>query len=132
MTDFNYMDITEIRQKYDQGGYEPEPITIPDTVPENHVFDENMSVKWNRDQVEKHNREVKNLRIEERNREAHSENMLRTDVVNYIRGVYKFTAEQAAKIESEVYADKHSCISDYFYGADRLAELIRDVIDMKK
>jgi hypothetical protein len=37
---------------------------VPKTVPASHVFDENMSVKWNKEEVERYNTEVLKAREE--------------------------------------------------------------------
>jgi hypothetical protein len=51
------MDISEIRAKYDAGGYTYK-IDIPKKVWDDHIFDEELSVRRNRELAKEHNDNV--------------------------------------------------------------------------
>ena len=53
MAKMKYKDISEIRQDYDNGRYRSN-IVIPKKVTENYVFDEDLSVRKNREMVAEH------------------------------------------------------------------------------
>ena len=96
------MDIIEIRDRYNNGYYACH-MEIPARVKENHVFDENLSVKRNREMVEEHNQRVENLKKEEREKQGELYRQLTNDVVKYIVDSYDMNEEQARIVERFVY-----------------------------
>lgn len=57
------MDINDIRKKFNDGGYTVK-MNIPNKVADNYVFDEELSVKKNRELIIEHNKKVDKLRKE--------------------------------------------------------------------
>ncbi len=124
-------DIKVIEENYNNGKYTFTK-AMPKRVDIHYIFDENKTVKWNREQRIKHNDSIGEL-IEQWNEERKVvESKLHSDVVDFIVNCYGLTEAQAKLIESEVYADKHSCMSDYFYSVDKFAELVKDIIALGK
>lgn len=123
----SYMEIKEIYKKYNNGDYSCK-MAVPQSVKENHVFDENLSVKQNREMVREHNERVTTMRREKdrKNNELHLQ--MRKDVIQYIANTYGISYEQASIIESYVYAEKHSFMCDYFSVIDDVAEMVEKVI----
>ena len=69
-TDYiDYMDLNTIRKAWDEGAYHCN-LTVPQKVGPNHVFDENLSVKRNREMVEKHNANVERLKEDKWRRQS--------------------------------------------------------------
>lgn len=123
----NYMDIQDIRKKFYNDEYSCK-MAVPQSVKENHVFDENLSVKQNREMVREHNERVVALRKERdrKNNELHQQ--MRNDVIQYIVHTYGLSKDQASIIESYVYTEKHSFMCDYFSSIDEVAEMVEKVI----
>ena len=120
------MDIREIANKWREGYYSYNT-TIPATVNKNYVFDENLSVKKNREMVEAHNEEVNKLKKEIFNKKIELLNKMREDVVEYILDCYDLNKEQAKIVESHVYADKHSYMENYFNSIDTWADFAEKI-----
>ena len=104
MAKVKYKDISEIRQDYDNGRYRSN-IVIPKKVSENYVFDEDLSVRKNR--------------------------QLHDDVVAYIMGTCGMNKKQAEIVENYVYIEKHSYMGDYFSAIDEVAEMVEKVLNAK-
>ena len=83
MANVKYKDISEIRQDYDNGRYRSN-IVIPKRVTENYVFDEDLSVRRNRELVEEHNSRVEDLKRRKRAGQEDHNRQLTYDVVEYI------------------------------------------------
>ena len=115
------MDIFEIRDKYFNGDYDFK-LDIPKKVSEHHVFDEDLSVKRNRELVEEHNAEVDRLNQYKLEQQGELDKRLVYDVEKYIIDQYDLTAKQASIIESFVQYMYHSCMYDYFCYIDTYAE----------
>lgn len=126
----NYMDISEIRAAWDAGEYYVK-MDVPQKVREDHVFDENLSVKRNREMVEEHNANVKRMQDEKWRIQGELSRKLTNDVVEYLMGAYDFTRKQAERVQSYVYTEKHSFMGDYFSAIDEIADMVRDVLDAK-
>ena len=130
MAKYNHID--DIRDAYNHGVYTFKPEKpIPKTVSNDHVFDENLSVKQNREMVAEHNKMVANMTREYRNKDHAMFNQLREDVTEYISTVYDMSMAQAHIIESYVYTEKHAFIGDYFSAIDEIAEMVEDVLRTK-
>lgn len=123
------MDISEIRDKYNNGDYTVHT-EIPAKVKSNHVFDEELSVKRNREMAEEHNRRVDELRAQKRNEQEKRNKKLVDDVVAYIMDCYDMSEEQARIVERFVYVEKHSAMCDYFSGIDSIARMVEEVIEV--
>lgn len=123
------MDINKIRENYNNGYYNV-PYTEPMTMlPADHVFDENLSVKANREMVEEHNEKCEEARKTRRAAQNSLEKQLRADVTNYILEAYDLTERQAELIERFVYSEKHSFMCDYFAYIDEIAEFAEDLVN---
>ena len=123
------MDIIEIRDNYNNGLYTCH-MEIPARVKENHVFDENLSVKRNREMVEEHNQRVENLKKEEREKQGELYRQLTNDVVKYIVDSYDVSEEQARIVERFVYTEKHSFMCDYFSWIDEIARMVEEIVEV--
>ena len=123
------MDITEIRDKYKNRGYSYE-VKIPKRLAEDYIFDENLTVKRNREMVAEHNQKVNNIREEAMRKQNELYQQLTEDVVTYIYINYNLSVPQARKVESYVYDQYHSCMYDYFVYIDTVAEFAEKVVDI--
>jgi hypothetical protein len=122
------MDLIKIRDKYNNGDYRYKGIAnIPRKYPEDYVFDEELTVKRNREMVIEHNQKVDQLRKEERERQLELDKQLTSDVINYIKENYELNDKQAAIVESYVYQEKHSFMCDYFSCIDSFAEFAESI-----
>lgn len=123
------MDIIEIRDNYNNGHYTCH-MEIPARVKDNYVFDENLSVKRNREMVAEHNQQVENMKREKQNKQAELYRQLTDDVVDYIVDSYDISEAQARIVERFVYREKHSFMCDYFSWIDEIACMVADVIEV--
>lgn len=124
------MDISKIRENYDKGYYkvrEAEPVTM---LPIDHVFDENLSVKANREMVEAHNKKCEESRKVRRAAQLYLEKQLRIDVTKYIMEAYDLNERQADIVERFVYSEKHSYMCDYFASIDQIAEFAEELTNI--
>lgn len=119
--------IKDIMYAYEKGEYNfTEP--YPSYLSAGTVIDEDKSVKWNANEVEKRNRQITLDREAWRKRKYEVESKLSKDVVNYLINTWQFNTEQAEILERFVYEDKHSAMSDYFASIDEMAKLVRQII----
>ena len=123
------MDISEIREKYDRGDYTYKA-DIPKKVPENHVFDEELSVKRNREMVMEHNENVDKLKAEAQRQQNMLHWQLTDDVIKYIVNGYYLNEVQARKVERFVYEEHHAFMNDYFSYIDTYASFASDLINL--
>lgn len=121
------MDISEIREKWNNGGYTYKA-DIPKKVSEDHVFDEELSVKRNRELVIEHNQRVDELRAEAQKQQNLLHWQLTDDVINYIITNYELNPVQARKVERFVYQEHHSFMCDYFNYIDTFAGFANDLV----
>lgn len=128
------MEINKIRSKYNNGDYTLSKDYAKEMfsrVPLNHVFDENLSVKRNRELVIEHNQRVSQLQKERQEKQAELSRQLSEDVVNYIIENYSLTKTQAQKVESYVYQEKHAFMCDYFAYIDTFADFAEDLVHLE-
>ena len=115
--------ISDIRDFYDKGHYTYKTAeVIPSKFMPDHVFDENLSVKRNREMVVEHNQKVDELKQTKSAKQAELNKKLTEDVVEYIKEYYELTDRQARIVEGFTYREKHAFMSDYFSGIDTFAE----------
>ena len=99
-------------------------------LPRDHVFDENLSVKRNREMVEEHNDKIEQLRKVKREKQLELDKKLTEDVVTYIVENYELTTAQARLVELWNYNEKHHCMHDYFESIDSLAEFAEHLLEL--
>lgn len=115
------MNIKEIQKKYNDGGYTCR-VSIPDRVSSDHVFDEELSVRRNRELAQEHNDKVELMRKDKIRIQGELNEQFTNDVVEYIMVYYNLTEQQARMVESFVYKEHHSFMNDYFGYIDILAD----------
>lgn len=125
------MGINEIRAKYDAGGYTYE-VDIPKKVCFDHVFDEELSVKRNRELAIEHNQRVDELRKEANEKQGELYKQLTNDVVGYIMAYYDLAEYQAKIVENFVYQEHHSFMCDYFSYIDTFADFAFSLLPPKE
>lgn len=121
------LDIYEIRTRYESGAYTYKP-SIPKKLPADYVFDEDFSVKRNRELVKQHNDNIEIMKKNAREVQISLNEQLSYDVISYIMDSYGLNAGQARKVENFVYQQYHSCMCDYFSNIDTFAEFVSDII----
>jgi hypothetical protein len=124
--------ISDIRELYEKGHYTYK-YNITDVnikrLPEDYVFDEDLSVRRNRELVAEHNKKIDDYHKNKRERQAELDKKLTNDVVEYIKEYYELTDKQARIVESWVYREKHAFMCDYFSYIDTFAEFADDLIN---
>lgn len=121
------MDISEICEKYNNGDYTCH-IEIPAKLKDGYVFDENLSVKRNREMVVEYNKEIDEARKENNRKQAELYKQFTNDIVEYILDSYDMSEEQARIVERFVYNEKHSFMCDYFSYIDEVAYMVEDIV----
>ena len=97
-----------------------------------HIFDENLSVKRNREMVVEHNRTVDNMLREHKEKDRELGLQLRKDVTEYIANTYNMSNNQAGIVESYVYNEYHAFVSDYLNSVDDVANMVEKVLNAKE
>lgn len=123
------MDIREIIEKYRNGDYSHH-IKYGNKVAENYVFDEELSVRRNREMVAEHNARVTAERNEAYAKQAELIKKLAKDIRCYITENYAITYQQATKIERFCYEAKHSDMYDYFSYIDTIADFVESIVSL--
>ncbi len=130
-----YVDYETLEQRACNGFYyykDTEPTMF--RVSENHIFDENLSVKKNREMVIAHNEKVK----EQARHRLKAGNDLRTQFFNDCVGClietyyWAFHKEVAEKIVSFVWNKGYDNDRDILYEIDKLANFVADIRDTKE
>ena len=121
------MNISDIRKKFNDGEYTVK-MDIPNKVSENHVFDEELSVKKNREMVIDHNRKVDEMRKQKNDNQAELSRKFTYDIIQHILNNYDVSETQARIIEAFVYNERHSSMTDYFSYIDTLCAMIEEVL----
>lgn len=121
------MDIEVIKEKWRLGEYAPKPIKLH-RVYSDHIFNENMSVKWNREKAAEHNAKVDMLKEQNRKEAAELSKKLKHDVRCYITENYDLNYATASHIEDFCYTEWHSCMSDYFAYIDIVSTFVQNIL----
>ena len=125
------LDIDEIRVNYNKGVYTYKA-DIPKKVKPDHVFDEELSVKRNRELAQEHNDNVDRLWRDKNRIQGELNERLTYDVVVYMMENYDLTEQQAKIVENFVYQHYHSSMSDYFGYIDTFADFAFMLVEPKK
>lgn len=121
------MDIEEIRTKYYNGDYKY-TVDIPAKVSLYHVFDEELSVKRNRELAEEHNATVDNIIAEKEEKQKELDEQFIKDVLEYLVNDCGLNLRQARVIESFTFQEHHSYMGDYFSYIDIYADLAKELL----
>ena len=122
--------IGDIRHDYECGMYTAAKPEGPDQkLPDNYIFDEDLSVRKNREMVADHNQKVAELKALRQKNQALLDKQLADDVVAYITEYYDLTEYQARTVERWVYTEKHAFMCDYFSSIDTFAEFASDLVN---
>jgi hypothetical protein len=125
------MDIDEIRNKYNAGEYTYK-VDIPKKVKPDHVFDEELSVRRNRELAQEHNDNVDQMQRDKNRKQRELSEQLTKDVVEYIMAYYDLTDRQAKIVENFVYQHHHSFMCDYFSYIDTYADFAFMLVEPKE
>lgn len=101
-------------------------------LPDDHIFDEDLSVRRNREMVAEYNQEVDNLKTLRRSKQMELTAQLADDVVAYIKEYYNLTEAQAKCVQSWTYIEKHSSMCDYFASIDSFADFAERLVNMEE
>ena len=128
------LQINEIRAAYENGQYTYKDSTIQDKrcLPADYVFDENLSVKRNREMAIEHNDQVEHFKRVKQAKQTELDRKLTEDAVAYIVDAYDLTEAQARIVEMFVYREKHFFMCDYFSYIDTFAEFADDLINLSE
>lgn len=119
--------IEEIAEAYKRGDYKIEPPQKIE-IPKDGIIDENESVKWNREEVERRREtSIANSRAW-RQALAEKEAEMRGEVAAAIEREYKVSPETAAKIEAFTWEREHATMASYFEMTDTYATFAIDLI----
>ena len=126
------MDINEIRKLYEEGQYKYKlsDEVILKILPLDYVFDENLSVKCNREMVISHNSLVEDQTRKIQAGQADLDRQLTNDIVEYIKENYSLTEAQARLVEMFAYREHHSYMCDYFSYIDTFAKFADDIANI--
>ncbi len=125
------MHIDEIRNSYNRGEYTYK-VDIPKKLKPDHVFDEELSVKRNRELAQEHNDKVDQMQRDKNRKQRELNEQFTTDVVEYIIAYYDLTEKQARILENFVYDEHHSYMGDYFTYIDTFASFVDDIVNAKE
>lgn len=106
--------LSEINDKYRNGDYTnkmPSPYDLK-SYSKNHIFDEDKSVKWNKEQVELKNKEKHDAIKKYREESYRLSSQLDEDIKKAIAKEYTFNEKQAEIVFIHAYQEHHS----YGYG----------------
>lgn len=127
-----YKSINEIASDYSNGIYSNQkPFPKQTKYKDGHIFDENQTVKWNKEEVQRRNDEIIRLRDEYDNESNSLSDKLRDDVIYNLIYDYDLTQAQAEMTYDNAYSDKHSSMNDVFYYAANLAEYYKKMMIIK-
>lgn len=124
MDDIRYL-IEESHTSYNRYNVEAIRPTIKKW-PEGHIVDEEQSVRWNKEQVINHNREVDEAFAKYRLKRNEGYKNFNKDLKQAIQNDYNFTEAQAAMIMAHIYNDG---MYDDLTSAENLCEITYDILN---
>lgn len=120
------MTLTEIYDAYRNGDYTYKGEIIK-PVPKDHIFDENLSVKRNREMVEEQHAVAKASWTKCQDESGALTRKLNEDIEAALMEEYEITAPVAALVRGYAYQQWHSCMHDMFANLPELAELAEEI-----
>lgn len=125
--------VEDIKKRYEDGEYKG-TMEYPKQrrYMEKTIFDENKSVKWNREEVARRNAERDQAFKEYREEESRQSARLTEDCIQALMFEYKFNRKQAEKIHEYTYREKHDSMNDFFIYLEEFADLCKEVAELKE
>lgn len=127
------MKITNVQELKEalRNGYYDTVYVRPKFLREGTIIDEEKSVRWNREEVERRNKEMREKVEENRRQRREKERQQHDDIVRVYANDSGLSEEQIGKIYSYAYSKYHSSgMSEVINEMDELIDLVVDV--MKK
>lgn len=109
------------------------PSTSIKKFPDNFIFDEDKTVKWNREEVKRRNSDIasEKEKIKQRARDIISE--ARDEIIHYLMDDYGFTEKVASVIFKKAEEDGHSCgFCEVLSYANSYGDFTQDLFDAEK
>ncbi|MFJ8528380.1 hypothetical protein [Bacillus sp. NPDC094106] len=126
-----YSCIDEISEAYRKDFYQPlQEHPGYKTISKDHVFDENQSVKWNREEVERQNELLKQRKEEWKEEKSRLNAKMQKDCIRVLKEDYNLNDAQADKLYWYIYQREHSCMHDFFIYLDEFAEAVKEIIEL--
>lgn len=121
------MELETIRKKYEQKEYTSN-IKVERKLPEGYIFDEELSVRANREMVEQHNATVDTNREASISLQGQLHRKLKHDVATYITESYDIDYPTAVKIEKFCDEQKHHDMYSYFEFIPTIADFVEEIL----
>lgn len=121
------INLEDIRDRWNNGEYTVH-MDISRKLPDGYIFDEDLSVKRNRELVAQHNLRVDELLAEKRARQNELDCKFYQNIIEYLKETYKLSEEQAKAVNNLAYSEHHSFMGDYFSYLDTYAEFAVKII----
>lgn len=122
------MTIEQAKMQYMMGKYDIDFSAFNTTyLDTGYVFDENKSVKWNREQVKEFNQGVPAEIRRRKEAQIQKDEEFKSDCIRAIRDDYNFGEGTANKIFVYCYAKYHSNMYEFFDSIEDIAELLHDI-----
>lgn len=126
----NTREWTEIRADYEEAcGMSCKP--VHNKVPDNHIFNENMTVKWNREKVAEHNKSYDDKVKELRERRLDALRNVVDEVVNKIACELHITNSRAEILWDYVYDRSEGCY-DLFRKLEEVVDMLHEMFCIKE
>ena len=119
--------VEEVYRAYNEGEYKnpmeyPSRLNFPHFA-NSHIFDEDKSVKWNKEEVERRNAERQKALKEYQEESSRQHQRLHEDLTQAIMYDHNLTREQADVVYGYCYARYHSTFSDVINNIGEIVEL---------
>lgn len=125
------MDIQEIKKEYLNGDKYKKPKNHLKYYSGDYVFDENLSVKENREMVRKANEEYRRNEEDCRQKAIDNRKQFHNDIVEYIEEEYGFNHAQAVDIEDRLWCLHSSDVNYFFDEIDDFSYWLSEFIGLK-
>lgn len=104
--------------------------TIPEDIKKygkDHIFDEDKSVKWNREEVEKRNAVYEDKRLELQDKRLTCFDIFYQSIIIYVQEELGISQKKAKKIVEYCWQEKHSFgINDFLTMVEELIDVFMD------
>ncbi|MED0951494.1 hypothetical protein P4T70_25900 [Bacillus mobilis] len=129
--EISYSCIDEISNAFVNKFYEPlQEYPSHRKFSEKHVFDEEKSVKWNREEVERQNEQLKQRKTEWNSEKGRLNAKLQNDCIQILKEDYNMNEAQAEKLYGYVYQEKHSYMNDFFIHLEEFAKVTKEILSL--